>query len=116
MKWGKCDFGRIKINGEKFSKDVVVDQGQIRKRKKKPSREFREQFGHTPVSVKEEIPWQCKRLVIGTGIDGRLPVVDEVRLEAQRRGVELVICPTPEAVQVLKDNADETSAILHVTC
>ena len=116
MKWGKCDFGRIKINGEKFSKDVVVDQGQIRKRKKKPSREFREQFGHTPVSVKEEIPWQCKRLVIGTGIDGRLPVMDEVRLEAQRRGVELVICPTPEAVQVLKDNADETNAILHVTC
>ena len=116
MKWGKCDFGRIKINGEKFSKDVVLDQGQIRKRKKKPSREFREQFGHTPVSVKEEIPWQCKRLVIGTGIDGRLPVMDEVRLEAQRRGVELVICPTPEAVQVLKDNADETNAILHVTC
>ena len=116
MKWGKCDFGRIKINGEKFSKDVVLDQGQIRKRRKKPSREFREQFGHTPVSVKEEIPWQCKRLVIGTGIDGRLPVMDEVRLEAQRRGVELVICPTPEAVQVLKDNADETNAILHVTC
>jgi len=116
MKWGKCDFGRVKINGEKFSKDVVLDQGQIRKRKKKPSREFREQFGHTPVSVKEEIPWQCKRLVIGTGIDGRLPVMDEVRLEAQRRGVELVICPTPEAVQVLKDNADETNAILHVTC
>jgi hypothetical protein len=116
MKWGKCDFGRIKINGEKFSKDVVLDQGQIRKRKKKPSREFREQFGHTPVSVKEEIPWQCKRLVIGTGIDGRLPVMDEVRLEAQRRGVELVICPTPEAVQLLKDNADETNAILHVTC
>ena len=116
MKWGKCDFGRIKINGEKFRKDVVLDQGQIRKRKKKPSREFREQFGHTPVSVKEEMPWQCKRLVIGTGIDGRLPVMDEVRLEAQRRGVELVICPTPEAVQVLKDNADETNAILHVTC
>jgi hypothetical protein len=116
MKWGKCDFGRIKINGEKFSKDVVLDQGQIRKRRKKPSREFREQFGHTPVSVKEEIPWQCKRLVIGTGINGRLPVMDEVRLEAQRRGVELVICPTPEAVQVLKDNADETNAILHVTC
>ncbi|HMF15648.1 MAG TPA: hypothetical protein VKE98_00505 [Gemmataceae bacterium] len=116
MKWGKCDFGRIKIDGEKFSKDVVLDQGEIRKRKKKPSREFRDQFGHTPVSVKEEIPWQCKRLVIGTGIDGRLPVMDEVRLEAQRRGVELVICRTPEAVQVLKDNADETNAILHVTC
>ena len=116
MKWGKCDFGRIKIDGEKFRKDVVLDHGKIRKRKKKPSREFREQFGHTPVSVKEEIPWECKRLVIGTGMFGNLPVMDEVKAEATKRGVELVVCPTPEAVQLLEDNPPDTNAILHVTC
>jgi hypothetical protein len=116
MKWGKCDFGRIKIDGEKFSKDVVLDRGKIRKRKKKPSREYREQFGHTPLSVKEEIPWECKRLVIGTGIEGRLPIMDDVQTEAQRRGVQLVICSTPDAVQMLKENPADTNAILHVTC
>jgi hypothetical protein len=36
--------------------------------------------------------------VIGTGMHGRLPVLDEVAAEARRRGVEVVICPTPEAI------------------
>jgi hypothetical protein len=116
MKWGKCRFGSLKIDGEKYKKDVVLDRGTLRKRKKKPSREFREQFGHTPLSLKEEIPWECKRLVIGTGMKGRLPVMDEVLAEARRRGVEVVSCPTPEAVQVLQDNAPDTNAILHLTC
>jgi hypothetical protein len=116
MKWGKCRFGSLRINGDKHSKDVILDQGALRKRKKKPSREYREQFGHTPVSLKEEIPWECKRLVIGTGMEGQLPVMDEVAAEARRRGIELVVCPTPEAVQLLKDNPAATNAILHVTC
>ena len=116
MKWGKCRFGSLKVEGEKFTRDVVLDRGVVRKRKKKPSRPFREQFGHTPVSLQESIPWECKRLIIGTGMEGHLPVMDEVTIEAQRRGVELVVCPTPEAVQMLKDNPVETNAILHVTC
>jgi hypothetical protein len=116
MKWGKCRFGSLKIDGDKYTKDVILDRGILRKRKKKPSREFRDQFGHTPVSLKEEIPWECKRLVIGTGLEGRLPVMDEVKDEARKRGVELIMCPTPEAVQVLEDNPEATNAILHVTC
>ena len=86
------------------------------KRKKKPSRPFREQFGHTPVSLQEAIPWECKRLVIGTGMERRLPIMDDVVAEAQQRGVELMVCSTPEAVQFLRDNPAETNAILHVTC
>jgi hypothetical protein len=116
MKWGKCRFGKLKIDGEKYTKDVVLDLGEVRKRKKKPSREFRKELGHTPVSLKEEIPWDCRRLVIGTGMEGRLPVMEEVAAEAKRRGVELVACSTPEAVQLLKENCEGTNAILHVTC
>jgi hypothetical protein len=116
MKWGKCRFGRLKVDGKKYTNDVVLDRGELRKRKKKPSRTFREQFGHTPVSTEEAIPWACKRLVIGTGMQGRLPVMDEVATEARRRGVELVTCPTPEAVQLLRENPADTNAILHVTC
>jgi hypothetical protein len=116
MKWGKYRFGSLKINGDKYTKDVVLDRGALRKRKKKPSRQFREQFGHTPVSLQEDIPWECKRLVIGTGKEGRLPVMDEVMAEARRRGVEVVLRPTSEAVQLLKENPVDTNAILHLTC
>ena len=36
--------------------------------------------------------------MIGTGAYGRLPVMKEVKLEAERRHVELVIVPTSEAI------------------
>jgi hypothetical protein len=42
--------------------------------------------------------------------------MDEVAAEARRHGVELVTCPTPEAVQLLRENPADTNAILHVTC
>jgi hypothetical protein len=26
-------------------------------------------YGHTPLSIAEDIPWRCRRLVVGTGAD-----------------------------------------------
>jgi hypothetical protein len=49
-------------------------------------------------------------------MEGRLPVMPEVAAEAQRRGVELVVCQTPDAVKFLKENGTDTNAILHVSC
>jgi hypothetical protein len=59
-------------------------------------------LGHTPLSIEEEISWKCHRLVIGTGAYGRLPVMKEVKHEAKRRRVELVIVPTSEAIRLLE--------------
>jgi hypothetical protein len=94
---------------------VVIDRGRVRKRKKKPSKQFRGDSGHTPLSIKEKIPWKCDRLVIGTG-GGALPVMQEVKREAKRRKIKLVILPTKKAIKELKQHPDDTNAILHVTC
>ncbi len=115
MRFEGFSFGSIQIDGVTYEHDVVVDRGKVRKRKKKPSKKFREAFGHTPLSVKEEIPWRCRRLVVGTGT-GALPVMKEVEREAKRRKVELLILPTLKAIEVLKKDAGDTNAILHVTC
>ena len=115
MRFEAFSFGSIRIDGITYEHDVVIDRGQVRKRKKKLSKRFREEFGHTPVSMKEEIPWNCQRLVIGTG-GGAMPVMDEVKREAERRNVELCILPTVEAIKELKHNARSTNAILHLTC
>ncbi len=40
----------------------------------------------------------------------------EVRTEAKRRKIELLILPTTQAIETLKQEAEETNAILHVTC
>jgi hypothetical protein len=108
-------FGSIRIDGTTYECDVVIDRGRVSKRNKKPSKRFRSAFGHTPLSIEEDIPWKCKRLVVGTGT-GALPIMDEVKREAARREIELVMLPTAEAIKMLQANPDKTNAILHVTC
>jgi hypothetical protein len=115
MRFEKFSFGSIRIDGVNHEHDVVIDRGKVRKRKKKPSKPFRDTLGHTPLSIEEKIPWKCRRLVVGTGT-GALPVMDDVKKEAQRRKIELLILPTSEAIEVLKKNPEDTNAILHVTC
>ncbi|HEX3473264.1 MAG TPA: hypothetical protein VHT28_18935 [Silvibacterium sp.] len=115
MHFDKFSFGTLRIDGSTYEQDVVIDRGEVRKRKKTPSRKFRDEFGHTPLSIEEKIPWKCKRLVIGTGEYGRLPVMTEVKREAERRHVELVIVPTSEALRLI-EREPAANAILHVTC
>lgn len=110
------DFGSIRIDGITHDHDVAIEGGEIRKRKKQPSKRFREEFGHTPLSVEEDIPWKCRRLVIGTGAYGKLPVMTEVKHEAEHRKVELIIVPTATAIEELRKNTKGTNAILHLTC
>jgi hypothetical protein len=116
MRFDKFSFGSIRIDGVTRDYDVVIDRGEIRKRKKKTSKQFRDEFGHTPLSIEEDLPWKCSRLVVGTGAYGRLPVMKEVKREAERRKVELLVLPTTRAIEVLRQDTDNTNAILHVTC
>ena len=115
MKFEGFSFGSMRIDGTTYEHDVVIDHGEVRKRVKKPSKRFREEFGHTPLSLEEEIPWACRRLVIGTGT-GALPVMEAVKDEAKRRNIRLLILPTVEAIEELKQHPSRTNAILHVTC
>jgi hypothetical protein len=113
---GFC-FGWIRIDGVTHEHDVVVERGEVRKRNKKPSKELKSAYGHTPLSSKEAIPWNCRRLVVGTGVHAALPVTDELKREATRRKVELVILPTAQAIEALKkEDLNRTNAVLHVTC
>ena len=106
MHFNKFSFGALRIDGSTYEQDAVIDCGEIRK--KAPSRRFREEFGHTPLSIGEKIPWKCHRLVIGTGAYGRLPVMKEVKVEAKRREVELVIVPTSEAIRLIEKSPPQT--------
>jgi hypothetical protein len=114
MHFEAFSFGSIRIEGTTYKHDVVIDRGRIGKRKKKVQK-FRAAFGHTPLSIEEDIPWKCRRLVIGTGT-GAMPVMEEVKREAHRRKIRLAILPTTEAIKALQEHPDETNAILHVTC
>jgi hypothetical protein len=116
MEFGRYAFGSIEIDGVTYEHDVVIEGGRVRKRKKGPSKALRGGYGHTPLTAAEDIPWSCRRLVLGSGASGSLPVTDDVIAEAERRGVELIVMPTVEAIEELRTSGADTNAILHVTC
>ena len=110
-------FGIVEIDGKRYERDLMVVHGRVERRHKRASRPLRDHYGHTPLSLAEPIPWACRRLIVGTGEDGALPITDELVAEAERRGVELIAVPTPEACRLLSNaDPDDTAAILHVTC
>jgi len=115
MKMHMPSFGTIEVEGERFDHDLIIDRGKVGKRRKKPSKAFRGRFGHTPLSAHESIPWHGRRLYIGTGMYGSLPVMDEVYAEARERGIEVVALPTPEICGMLeKLGSREVNALLHI--
>ena len=116
MRFTEYSFGSVRVDGVTYDHDLIIDRGRIRKRQKAASKKFRGTYGHTPLSTAEDIPWRCRRLVIGTGADGALPVMEQVRDEARRRNVDLVVLPTAEAIGVLAGTIKDTNAVLHLTC
>ena len=110
-------FGTIVVDGTSYDHDVMVEDGTVRPRVKGPSKAYRSQFGHTPLSAGEDIPWSKPLLVVGTGFSGSLPIMPEVREQARRGAVELVTLPTADACAMLRAlSPSEANAVLHVTC
>lgn len=117
MKCRLVSFGQIEIDGRRFDHDVVIERGRIRRRKKGPSKRQRAEYGHTPLTADEAIPWSAPLLIVGTGADGRLPITNELYREAAERRVEVVARPTAEACELLgAADPKSVAAILHVTC
>ena len=110
------NFGQIQIGRELYQHDVVLNNKTVERRQKKKSKPLRAQFGHTPLGPRENIPWDCAELVIGTGYYGRLPVIEAVIHEAEQRGVTLKIMKTVEACKYLSESITDANAVLQVTC
>lgn len=57
MRFASFSFGWIEIDGIINEHEVVIDRGEVRKRKKGPSRQFRDAHG-LPVMV-DQPPWSA---------------------------------------------------------
>ena len=114
----KAEFGWIKINGEKYEKDVVIHaDGTVTKREKKKSKDLKANYGHTPLSERELDFLQKEKfdaLYVGTGHDPALPITPEANeiLESYHA----TIAPTPEILGKIEQEQGKFVAIIHVTC
>ena len=82
MRFEAYSFGSIRIDGVTYEHDVVIDRGQVRKRKKKPSKKFRDAFGHNSAIHRGgntlEVPATHRRYRNGT-------IADHERCKARSR-------------------------------
>ena len=114
----KTEFGWIEIGGTRYDHDIVIHtDGTVSKRKKKLSKPYAGEYGHTPLSAGELAFLDNERpavVYIGTGQEGDLPLTPDAitLLEAY----EHVVKPTPDLLLPLKREQRKYAAVLHVTC
>ena len=111
-------FGQIKIDNKIFKEDIIIinkkGKSKILLRNKNPSRRFKSQFGHTPLTVYENIDWDCDTIIVGTGVYGSMPVTNEFKKEVALRKKKLHIFKTQDAINYI--NMDNSCIILHISC
>ena len=105
-------FGRIVVDGEEHTRDLIV----------LPERVFSNWWrraGHSLAiedfrEVELELP---EKLILGTGAHGRLRPPRAVIEELERRGIDVEVLQTDDAVRRYGDlDERRTAAALHLTC
>jgi len=111
-------FGWIEIGRKRYEHDIVIHtDGSVAKRKKKRSKPFREEYGHTPLSAEELTFLEKERpdvVYIGTGQYGDLPLTRDAA--SLLESYPTVVKPTPEILPLLAKEHRRYIAVLHVTC
>ncbi|RMF90680.1 MAG: hypothetical protein D6733_03165 [Methanobacteriota archaeon] len=106
-------FGRIVIDGEEYTSDVIVYQDRV-------DGGWWRREGHTlrKEDLKDVLEGSPRLLIIGTGAYGRMKVPDETRRFIESRGIELQILKTGEACEAYNRLPDKEGAVaaLHLTC
>lgn len=118
------EFGKIIIDGQTYTHDVVIFPDTIKKRKKWITKQ---QHGTSHKFTREEMEEylrqvdqdQLTTVVIGTGHYGKLGLLDETKELLKEKEIQFVERKTPEAIAyyVKSDHPrSKTLGIFHVTC
>jgi hypothetical protein len=105
-------FGRVLVDGEEHTKDVIVLPNRV-------VGDWWRRDGHSLVledleEVLEELP---ERLIVGTGAYGRMRPDPRAIERLRERDVEVESLPTPDAVERFGElDPSRTAAALHLTC
>lgn len=105
-------FGHIVVDGQEATNDVILLPDRV-------VHNWWRRDGHSLVlddlrDVLDELP---SRLVLGTGVYGRMRPDPAALEQLRERGIEVESLPTEEAVRRYGElDAAQTAAALHLTC
>lgn len=105
------DFGRIVVNGKEHTNDLLIYNGEVR--------EWWRKQGHNVAveDVEDAADKKPDKIIFGTGKPGHMNVPEGTQRFLEKKGIQTVVRPTPEAVKIF-NNSDQskTMALLHLTC
>ena len=106
-------FGRIVIDGETHSKDVIIlPEGVIPR--------WWRQEGHVlnVADLEKVFAARPKRLVVGLGTFSRMRIAEDTLRALEEAGIELIALPSKEACQRYNDLREQgdVAAAIHLTC
>lgn len=114
----RTKFGSITVEGESFEHDIVIGlDGVVRKRKKKLSKSI---YGTSHIVSLQEIQALfepgAQSLIIGNGQMGALSLSNEAAGFLADHGCQVVLKPTPQAIQAWNQASGRVIGLFHVTC
>ena len=96
---------------------VVRLSGEVVKRKMKLSKK---RYGTSQVLSEDEARFVfekgCKQMVIGSGQTGNVHLSPEAEAYFKRKGCEVLLKPTPQAIHVFNRSRAKRIGLFHVTC
>jgi len=111
-------FGTITIDGKTYEHDVIIRlSGEVTKRKKKLSKKY---YGTSHVLSKDEAKFVfekgCEQLIVGSGQMGNVRLSPDAEAYFAKKGCNVVLQPTPEAIQLFNKSKAKKIGLFHVTC
>ncbi len=107
------DFGKIRIDGTGYSKDVLILPQGVKEG-------WWRTEGHLlqVEDLREVLEEKPEVLVVGTGYSGCMRVSPKIKEYLEERGIELMIETTGEACKAFNElsNTKKAAAALHLTC
>jgi hypothetical protein len=118
MRIDRTEFGSITVDGETYDHDIVIGlSGGVTKRKKRLSKE---QYGTSHIIAKAEaksvFEKGCAVIVIGAGQESNVRLSPEARDYFEKRGCQIVVEPTPQAIKTFNQSRAHKIGLMHVTC
>ncbi|MEK4032371.1 MTH938/NDUFAF3 family protein [Methylocystis sp. IM3] len=111
-------FGSITVDGKTYEHDVIIRlSGDIEKRKKKLSKE---KYGTSHIISKDEAKFVyedgCEIVIVGTGQQDNVRLSPEASEYLSKKGCNVVLQPTPEAIHSFNETRKRKVGLMHVTC
>ena len=112
------EFGSITIDGKTYEHDVIIHlSGKVEKRRKKLSKK---EYGTSHIISKAEAKAVfedgCDLLIIGAGQQGNVHLSPEASAYFKKRGCDVMVQPTPEAIGSFNQSREKKIGLMHVTC